>query len=360
MKLTIFVGGLSGGGTERVVCNLANYLVSKGHIIEIITMSDDEPSYVLSDQVNRIILLRKQERKNFVVNSFLRFFHLRQYIKHSDTDGYLAMLTVSILLLLGLHHCIKVPILVSERGDPNSNSIIAKYLLKRLAKYGDGFVFQTEDAEKWYNHCIEGKPRRIIFNAINEDALCNGCNPNQREKKIVAVGRLFHAKNFAMLINAFSIVHKKYNDYSLIIYGEGALRLDLENEVRQLFLEDYVFLPGYISNVSDKINNASLFVLSSDCEGIPNALIEAMALGIPCISTDCPVGGPRYLISNGQNGILTPVGDVDSLANAMINLLDNPEYAEQLGQNAMLIRKQLDPIKIYSEWEEFISEILMT
>ena len=143
-----------------------------------------------------------------------------------------------------------------------------------------------------------------------------------------------------------------------MIYGEGEQRSELEKLAESLGISGHVLLPGNVQDIADKLEKSTMFVLSSDFEGMPNALIEAMALGLPCVSTDCPCGGPKYLIEQGKNGILVPVGDVDALSHAIRGLLSDPEKREQIGKNASTVCERLAPEKIYGQWEEFTEEIL--
>jgi len=160
------------------------------------------------------------------------------------------------------------------------------------------------------------------------------------------------------LIDAFAKIAKIHPDYKLNIYGEGDLRDSLEKNIKSLNLEKKVFLKGTVNNLKDKIYTVSLFILSSNYEGMPNSLMEAMSLGLPVISTDCPCGGPKFLIENNINGVLVPVGDKKKLEKAMNRLLSNPNIANELGKNANNICSFLEPNKIYKKWEEYIEKII--
>lgn len=354
MKITFFLGGLSGGGTERVVCNLSSYLAGKGHSVEILTMADDAPSYYLSPSVNRVPLIRQNERRSFIFNSILRIKRLKTYMKTASTDRYVVMLPTTIVLMLLMHRYAGAPIIVSERADPSRISGVKQFLLKRLVKYASGFVFQTEDACKWYKPYIQNAKVKVIPNAVNGEFIRNDLQTVQRGKKIAAVGRFTDQKNFELLINAFARVHTDHPDYELFLYGDGPKRERYMQLADSLNLTDHIHMPGYVNNIGTELSDAALFVLSSDFEGIPNSLMEAMALGIPCVSTDCPVGGPRSLINSGDNGILVPAGSVEDMANAMLFVINDPENAQELGRNAKKIIENLNPEKIYRQWELFI------
>ena len=175
----------------------------------------------------------------------------------------------------------------------------------------------------------------------------------ERKKVFAAVGRLEPQKNFPMLIKAFSEFHKEEKDYQLIIYGEGKERTNLEKLIKQLNLEGSVSLPGRNKDVLNAINDSAAFILSSDYEGMPNALIEAMCMGMPVISTDCPSGGPRELIENQENGILIPVGDEDALVDALFSIID-VTLAEKMSKKSSELRYALTSISIFENWEKYL------
>ena len=195
------------------------------------------------------------------------------------------------------------------------------------------------------------------MNAINKEFITAEYS-GPRNKQIVSSGRLTEQKNHALLIKAFAGITAKYPAYKLVIYGDGPLRKDLELLASNLGIADKVSFPGYTTEIRKKIERSSLFVLSSDFEGMPNALMEAMALGVPCISTDCKGGGARFLIKNGTNGLLTPIGDVEALQTAMEKILSDQFFADNLSHNAHKLCETHSPEKIYAEWENLIKKVV--
>ena len=344
MNIVLFSGGLSGGGAERVVCNLANFLIGQGHDVSILTMSDDTPDYSLNNNIERIALLREGERKGLVRNYLLRWWRLLTYVRKSKCDSYVVVLPVTIIMLLALKKNTSAKIVASERNTPVRYNKKIRFFLKLFANKANGWIFQTEENQLWYKNVIKDCKTKVI--------------PSERMKTIVTAGRLTNQKNQILLVRAFAQISSIFPEYQLIIYGDGSLKGNLEETAEQLGVKDQVILPGYTTNIEDRIKDASLFVLSSDYEGMPNALMEAMALGLPCISTDCDGGGARFLIENEKNGLLVPKGDVGALAVAMERMLSDRDFAEKCGREAHKICERLAPEKIYGEWESFIKEIV--
>ena len=144
MKIVFFTSGLSGGGAERVCCNLANFLCQREHDIEFITISDDEATYPLSTKISRQALLHQQERSNFLHDNLLRFYRVCKLIRKTRCDCYIVMLPIPTILLLSLRFLTKAKIIASERVDPSTYPPSKQKRLKKVAHKADGWVFQTE------------------------------------------------------------------------------------------------------------------------------------------------------------------------------------------------------------------------
>lgn len=353
MKITLFIGSLYGGGAERVTCNLASYLVRHGHQVEILTMSETEKAYELDKSVSVRTLLSLKERKNTVMNTLIRMPRFLKYLKAGDTDAYIVMLPKTTIMLLMFRWLTKAKVIAAERVDPASYSKRTAKMLRRFARRADAWVFQTEDAQKWYRDAIRNCKSIVIPNAINP-VFIRPQYMGEKRKAIAGAGRLNDQKNFSLLIRAFAKIAPEFPTYRLIIYGKGDKEQELKSLVESLGLQDHIEFPGNIQNIAEEMEKNTMFVLSSDFEGMPNALMEAMALGLPCVSTDCPCGGPRYLIQDGVNGFLVPVGDADKMAEAMRKVLSDALVVENMGKEAMKIAQNLDPDKIYGMWERFI------
>lgn len=349
--LALYSGLLARGGAERVTINLAAYFRVKKYNVIIYINEHRQSEYAIPQGVCCVCL---NERGSSYVEQVKTF---RRSLKTNRVDCLIVM--GSPLTLYAVPACVGLDtkVIISERNDPEhfGGRAIVKYVSRFMMKMADGFVFQTEEAESFFS---PDKPSSVIPNPLSSQGLPKPHLDGTRKKEIVAVGRLNPQKNQKLLIGAFSKIANKYPEYQLIIYGEGVLREELESLIRRSNMEGRIKLPGVVANVVNRIVDSSVFVMTSDFEGMPNALMEAMSIGLPCISTDCPCGGPRYLIKNNFNGILIPVGDEEKLINALRVLLDNHRFAEKLGREATEIRYQLSIEKIGSKWESFLRVII--
>jgi glycosyltransferase involved in cell wall biosynthesis len=173
-------------------------------------------------------------------------------------------------------------------------------------------------------------------------------------RSVVAMGRLTRQKRFDLLLRAFHQCAKKHDGWSLIILGEGEERRSLEALTSELGLRGRVSLSGLVQEPTQILKGAELFVMSSQYEGFPNALLEAMACGVAVISTDC-ASGPREIIRDGVNGVLVPPNDVEALASAMDRLMSNQAERQRLGANAREVTERFSIGKIMNMWDELLT-----
>lgn len=355
-KKIIFVNAsLTGGGSERVMATLANSLADMGFDVTMIVVRDKERTYELNKKVNDIQLTYKNNNILYIL--FKRIYKIRKIIKKRNADTIISFMSdINFFTILS---CINLNkrVIISERAHPlliNVNTkkpLYIRILKKLLYPLADGVVFQTKFAKECYPAKIR-KKGYLIPNPISPNLpdVYNGT----RKKVIVAAGRLSEEKNFSMLISAFYEVSKIHKDYKLIIYGRGHMLKNLKLLRKKLNLEDKVKFPGYVDNLMERIKNASIYVSSSNFEGISNSMLEAMAMGIPSICTDCPVGGAAMVIENNKNGILIPVGDVLALRDAMLKIIEDQEFGKLLSMEAVKVRDRYDVSKICKMWIDVI------
>lgn len=356
MNITFFLGGLSGGGAERVCCNLANRFCELGHSVDMLVTSDESSTYELNKQVHITTLLPFSKRKNKAHDIFTFFRNFVRYVKNEKKDLYIVMTPVSTILLLLLRNKTNAKVIASERNTPSRRySKFIQFLIRRVAHRADGWVYQTQENASFYNGYINECKSIIIPNPISE---IPEYQAGERRKVIVNAGRLTSQKNQALLIASFASIAKDFDDYLLKIYGSGEKKEELLDMISNMNLEGRVEICEYTSNLFDEIHDVSLFVLSSDYEGMPNALMEAMCLGLPCVSTDCGGGGAKALITNGVDGLLVPPNDASAMSMAMSKMLSDMHFAEMCGNNAKKIKERLSPELIYGEWWKFIDSVV--
>lgn len=364
MEQLIFLTlSLTKGGAERVICNMCNEHFVKQYRVTIISLMAAEPEYDLNPDITVLYVDKKPEqyRQNMAVRFVRRRKGLASLLKKVEHEGGRIGALISFLpepnfLITSLSPRRGYPVIISVRNDPAKEyaSKVRHLLMKLLYRRADGYVFQTREARDYFSfstHII--KNSAVIPNPLGKEFL-DVSTQAFSQKEIVSVGRLEPQKAPLLLIHAFAGIHAEFPEYRLLFYGEGSLREEMQEEIKKAGLDEKIVLKGNTDRIRDDVGQASLFVLPSVYEGMPNALMEAMALGVPCVATDCPCGGPRSLIKPGENGILVPVGDEQELGRAMADLLRNLPKAALMGRRAQEITKELAPERIYQQWDGLI------
>lgn len=348
-KYIIVCGTLTQGGAERVISILSKEMVQKGFPVEILLYYDRPLFYEIDPRVRIVTVEKETGQKNLLRN--LRW--MRKYFK-TNAKEIISFLAPFNMVSIAASFGTGIPIIVADRNDPRKvpGNPVSRKVRDFLYRFADGVALQTEYNRAYFSTAVQRKSN-VIYNPVSLGPKAGLALRTEKQKKIVSVGRLMPQKNQQMLISAFADVHKNHPDYKLTIYGDGPLKEQLQEQIERLGLKEYVHLPGSVQNVFECIAGSELFVLSSDYEGMPNALIEAMCLGLPVISTR--VSGATDLIQHGENGLLVDVEDKDSLVLAMEELLNAADLQKQLAENAMQINEQLEISKITSQWIEFIT-----
>lgn len=359
MEIVFFTNRMISGGSERVISYLANEL-SKDNDVTILTMTSAKSDYYLCPKVKHTPLEDKPAVNNHsIIRNLSRVRKLQKYMQSHAGAFYISFVTEPSYILMLLKRCLNREgrAIVTVRNDPKQQHkhLYDKLLVKILYPKADAIVFQTIEGEKYYSY-IKIKKAAILPNPLNE-AFIRLPYIGDRRKEIVNVGRLISQKNQKMLIDAFVEVHKEFPEYTLAIYGEGPLKNALNKQIEDLGLNDSISLKGAVANLQDVIYDASLFVLSSDYEGMPNALLEAMSLGLPVISTRCSGGGPETIIQNGKNGILVEINNKPQMVNAIKAVISDRKYANILSANAAKISEKYSPKATLEAWKKFIKEV---
>lgn len=357
MRKIVLLGYLPGfGGAERSLCMLANELSRIGHDVTLISIKDNKVVYNINKEVNYKFIQDRGEKK--VTIHLNRFISLKKILVDIKPDIVISFWLQPAIFSAILSKFIGFKTIYSERGDPTDKEYKGKLGILRNIFFNmiNGFVFQTNGARQCFSQNIQQKSI-VIHNPVYIDYNRYDI-PTDRRKVIVNVGRLHEQKNQKLLINSFNKIKDRFPEYKLEIYGEGKLENELKEYITQLNLDKRVILKGTTKNLFDKIIDASIFVLSSDYEGMPNALMEAMSLGLPCISTDCSPGGARELINHKENGILCEVGNEEDLSRCIEFIINNPITASYIGNNAKKICLTHSTNIIFNQWNDYIEELL--
>lgn len=346
MKKIVFVcNHLYGGGAERVLCTLANSFSNCGYDIEILVF-DGKKRYPLN---NKIIVKDIGDSNSL----FKQSKRIRHEIAKTTTDAVISFeYFVNLCTILACSN-MKCKVIVSERNDPSivGSGVLKDRLRNFLYRFCDTLVCQTEDAKKYFPYYIQ-KNAVVILNPLK-----NGLPEpwrGKRKDEIVSFGRLNKQKNLSLLIEAFAEFYINHPTFKLAIFGDGEEYDKLIRLVKEKHLDKAVEISHSRTDIHERIVNSKIYVSSSDYEGLSNSMLEAMAIGLPTICTDCPCGGARMVISNGINGVLIPVGDKNALVSALEKLSENYELADNISTNASTLREKLSVDKITEQWAHLL------
>ncbi len=394
-KELIFVMKLmNGGGAERVISLLVNSAVARGFNVkliithqsikdailrdvdtevEVISLPDEIENFEYSETAQKLVMLisrilgkmfsKRLADKALVLKYFARNFKgiswLKDFFKTHKSATVIAFLYDSIFYsLLSVTKTNKL--IISERGDPcqSLSSKTTMSFIQNEFEKADGFVFQSPDVQKWYEENT-GVRGTVIFNPIKADLP----EPftGERRKYIVNFCRINPQKNIPLLLDAFEKFSESFPEYELHIYGDASSESDTRyynnaiEKKNSLKSKDKIHFFPARKDIHNVIKDYSMFVSSSDFEGMSNSMLEAMALGLPCVCTDCPAGGARAVIKDGENGLLVPVNDAEALADAMFRVVSVDGLAEKLSRNSVKIREEQSLEKIIDKWMEIIN-----
>lgn len=369
MKILFVITRLAYSGAPKMMSWIANQMSKKGHEVHFVTLFSGEKAQMLNENIILHRLDVNQSGSRLVRNTFGMMKTIRKlHKKVKEVDPEIVFFfhgTISYAYLLVGRVFSKRKLVISERADPYVYKGLSAKIRCNLIKLAHGSVFQTDGAREYF------KKYKKIYN--NSTVIPNPVVENDnvleiqkkrptyenREKKIVTVGRLsLTQKRQDVLLEAFKIFLQQHPDYKLFIYGDGEDKNKIQSMIDSIGLTGSAVLAGRTNNVFEDIYKAKAFVLSSDFEGIPNALIESMSIGVPSVSTDCSPGGAALLIKNGENGYIVPRGDAAALAEKLSVVVDSKEVSERFSTNSVLISETFSEATIADAWEYYLCNIL--
>ncbi len=351
-KIILSFATLAQGGAARVCANLSYPLCDMYDEVILVTWADMPQFYDYDHRATWYNLTREVGGASDIKR--MRWF--RELVKREKPDLILSFLEPFNIRVLLCTLGIGVKTIVAERNDPHG---VNKYWImdqfeKLIYRLADRILVQTETVRRFFDGALAERTH-IIYNPVNlPKEMVGKALGTEKKKRIVSVARLMPQKNHDILIKAFAKFSKNHPDYTLTIYGDGPQGEELKQLAVSLWVGDKVYIPGASKTIHQDILDADMMCLVSSREGMSNAMIEAMCLGLPCICTK--VSGAIDLIKDGENGILVDIGDVEQLAEKMNMLADQPSLTKEISKNASKLYEILNRDKIYEEWMIFLKD----
>ena len=358
MKITFVTATLTSGGSERVMSIVANKMQERGYEVEIICLNDQIVFYPINEGVKITHVEVEAGTKSLPK----KLWWFRKHIQKTQPDVVIAFMvsvyTVTLLALMG----VDIPVISSVRNDPAYSNLRKKITRKLLLPRSAHVVVQTQQIKQFFNKNIQ-KKTTVIYNPVNEKVFNDNDDDNiglkvkgeERLNRIISVGRLYPQKDQKTMIEAFAQVSKRHPDWSLVIFGEGPERDALESLVERFKIKDKVLLPGKSENIIDELNKSKIFCLSSIYEGMSNALVEAICVGLPIVTTK--VSGTEELIKDSENGFIVNVGDKDTMAKALIKVIEDENLQNQFAEKNTAQDIKFETNTIVDQWEDLVLKV---
>jgi GalNAc-alpha-(1->4)-GalNAc-alpha-(1->3)-diNAcBac-PP-undecaprenol alpha-1,4-N-acetyl-D-galactosaminyltransferase len=358
-KIAFLIPSLSPGGAERVAVTLANKFLTKFDVFLIVFYKTDRV-YNVEEKVNLIFLNEEYAPTTSLFEAIKsNIIYIKKIIKigkNNQIDALIGFTTTANILTIISSIFLKTPNLISERNNPEVyvNNTFWKFFRYLTYPFTNGLIVQTDFNKNFYQKIVKKNKIKVIPNPIDKSIFSARKDYCERENIILTVGRLDANKNQRLLFEAFANLN--VGNWKLVIAGDGILREEYKKLTSYLGITDKVDFVGNVANVSDYYNKAKIFVFTSQSEGFPNALLEAMSFGLPCISTDCP-SGPSEIIKNNENGFLIDVNNKSQLEKKLTDLMNNPELCIVFSAEALKSTKKFEIQEIYKQWETLILKL---
>ena len=358
MNICFVIGTLNYSGAEKIMFHLIKEMTRRGHEVSVILIASDKETSGLDGVKQYPIFRAEEDREGRIKRALVRQRIIRKIVKENNFDIVVSFGTMFNVDVAEACLLLPVKLILCERNDPIYDPKTRFKRLRRRISYnrGDGFVFQTQEICSFFPKRIQKKS--VIIPNFMDTKISKDRMYAPKNKTITTSCRIDnYQKDLTTLFEAFKYFHREYPEYVLELYGDGPDMSAMKKYTEQIGISGSVRFMGRVDDPMGYIRHSTMFVLSSNYEGMPNALIEAMAYGMPCIASDCSGGGARALIKHKENGLLFTVGDYQQLKNYMCQIANDKEFANKIGRNARQINNDLSVEKIIPLWEEFLYEL---
>jgi GalNAc-alpha-(1->4)-GalNAc-alpha-(1->3)-diNAcBac-PP-undecaprenol alpha-1,4-N-acetyl-D-galactosaminyltransferase len=367
MRILFFVSSMHAGGAERVAATLASGWARRGDSVTLAPTYTKKGScfYSLNPAVRLVwVADRMGWLGRTLFPSLSKWFAIRRLVRESNPDVIISFLTNVNVVILFATRGLGVPVIVCERTNPAFSSSAGTFLqrLRRFSyPWADAVVLQSQDSVDAFKQMVPRvKTLLVVPNPLPPDLRdvdITPAVPAPARRLVLGMGRLVPSKRFDALIQAFAALATDYPDWDLVIWGDGPQRDELIQQIQETGLASRISLPGRTEQPWQEMAKADIFVLTSQVEGFPNVLLEAMALGRACVTVDCP-SGPRELSQDGKYALLTPLDDQPALCRAMAQLMDDSTLRDVMGRHAAAsVQERYGLPEIMLRWDDAMAKV---
>lgn len=359
MNITFVNESIGYGGAAKMMMVVARGLKEKGHNVSVINLNTHNIGVFQETEGINVVTAHCPEGKGILYNYRYAKFTVKA-AKQLNTDVIVGFKFLSNFCAVVAGKMLRIPSIISERGDPNVEFRTIKFptnLKLWIVNHADAGAFQTKEASEFYSKHLQ-QNCAIIPNPIMINRPIPFVNYENLPKTIVSLGRIDNSqKRIDVMIEAFSLFYQKHPEYRFVIYGIGGSEDLLHSLIKKYKLDNAVDVKGLSTDSLSDLSHEGMFVITSDFEGISNSLLEAMAVGLPVVSTDHSPGGARLLITDHENGLLVPVRNPEAIANAMSEYAENPELAKRCGSDAKNVVTRFSVEKAINDWDQLIHSV---